>query len=215
MSANYVNGHSDSDRAAINRANSQHSTGPVTPEGKASSSQNALKHGLTAKAIVLPSEDPAAYQRHLDSFLREYQPNGPSELAQVHTLASASWRLQRVDQLEEKLFSDPDENLTLDSQMRALATLSSHRHRLTRDFDHTLKQLRQAQHERWCKEQGDLDKAAQLCAMDQDQGIQYDPSKDGFVFSKDEVEAHIKRDRRHYDAVQHSLGHDVDEGDDE
>src|SRR5579864_3161863 len=43
------------DRAAINRANAQHSTGPRTPEGKAPSSQNALGHGLTSRIALLPS----------------------------------------------------------------------------------------------------------------------------------------------------------------
>jgi hypothetical protein len=52
------------DRAAINRANSQQSTGPRTESGKQRSSLNALRHGLTAQSAVLPSEDPAAYEAH-------------------------------------------------------------------------------------------------------------------------------------------------------
>jgi hypothetical protein len=55
-------------RAATNRANSQHSTGPRTESGKQRSSQNALRHGLTARTAVLPTEDPEAYQRHLQQF---------------------------------------------------------------------------------------------------------------------------------------------------
>jgi hypothetical protein len=35
-----------SNRAAINGANAQHSTGPRTPAGKQRSSLNALRHGL-------------------------------------------------------------------------------------------------------------------------------------------------------------------------
>ena len=38
---------------AANAANAQHSTGPRTPEGKTRSSQNASKHGLTAREIVI------------------------------------------------------------------------------------------------------------------------------------------------------------------
>jgi hypothetical protein len=48
---------------AANRANSQKSTGPRTPEGKAASRFNALKHGLDAASILLPGEDPDAYDR--------------------------------------------------------------------------------------------------------------------------------------------------------
>jgi hypothetical protein len=46
-------------RAEINRANARHSTGPRTATGKARSSQNSFKHGLYAKYLVLPDEDPA------------------------------------------------------------------------------------------------------------------------------------------------------------
>src|SRR4051812_33616331 len=48
---------SDEERAAISRANARKSTGPKTPEGKARSSKNALKHGLRAEAFALPNED--------------------------------------------------------------------------------------------------------------------------------------------------------------
>ena len=53
---------SAADRTAINRANSQHSTGPRTEAGKRRSSLNALRHGLTAASAVLPSEDRAQVQ---------------------------------------------------------------------------------------------------------------------------------------------------------
>ena len=41
------------DRALINRANAQRSTGPKTEEGKQRSSLNALRHGLTGQTIIL------------------------------------------------------------------------------------------------------------------------------------------------------------------
>ena len=47
---------------AANRLNAEKSTGPSTPKGKVRSSLNALLHGLTARVVVLPSEDLSAYQ---------------------------------------------------------------------------------------------------------------------------------------------------------
>jgi hypothetical protein len=42
-------------RAAINRANSQHSTGPRTPAGKQRSSLNALRHGSKTELLMRTS----------------------------------------------------------------------------------------------------------------------------------------------------------------
>ncbi len=96
-------------RTRANRANAQLSTGPRTAAGKQRSSLNALRHGLTAASPVLPSEDPAAYQRHCRQFLDEYQPATPTETQLVQELADTAWRLNRIPLLEAELFSqNPD-----------------------------------------------------------------------------------------------------------
>ena len=41
---------------AANRENAKKSTGPTTPEGRAHSRRNAIKHGLSGYGIVLPDE---------------------------------------------------------------------------------------------------------------------------------------------------------------
>ena len=43
-------------QVAANQANAQLSTGPKTTEGKASSSRNALKTGLTGRTMILPKD---------------------------------------------------------------------------------------------------------------------------------------------------------------
>ena len=96
-------------RAAVNRANSAHSTGPRTESGKQRSSLNALSHGLTARTAVLPTEDPEAYQRHIQQFLDEYKPATPTETQLVHEIANTAWRLNRIPFLEAELLSqDPN-----------------------------------------------------------------------------------------------------------
>jgi hypothetical protein len=92
-------------RAAINRANARHSTGPRTPAGKQRSSLNALRHGLTSRTVVLPSEDLAAYRRLTQEFFDEYQPQGPTEKQLVQELAATAWRLNRIPALEADLLA--------------------------------------------------------------------------------------------------------------
>ena len=57
-----------SKRAEASRHNALKSTGPRTPEGKKRSKFNALKHGLSAKTLVLPGEDPLAFQGRIDAW---------------------------------------------------------------------------------------------------------------------------------------------------
>ena len=46
-----------------NRRNAQHSCGPKSATGKANSSRNNLRHGLTGQISVLPTEDREASSR--------------------------------------------------------------------------------------------------------------------------------------------------------
>jgi len=133
-------------RMEANRANAQLSTGPKSSEGKQISSQNALKHGLTAQNPVLPTDDLDDYQRHVAGFFAEYHPQGATETHLVQSLADTSWRLNRVADLEAGLIHDAARYI--EAFAKALATLSLHSSRLSRQFERTLSQLRQLQQER-------------------------------------------------------------------
>ena len=182
-------------RAAANRANAQRSTGPRSPEGKHRSSQNAVAHGLTSRTAVLPSEDPAAYQLHCQQFRDEYQPKTPTETHLVQELADTAWRQNRIPLLEARLISGQD-RLSITDAHRALATLGMHSQRLSRQFHKSLDQLRALQADRRDRQARALKQAAALLELDKHNGIQYDPasepSEDGFVFSRSEVEAHSR-----------------------
>src|SRR5271166_5847794 len=150
------------DRAAINRANSLQSTGPRTDSGKQRSSINALRHGLTAASAVLPTEDPAAHQRHCRQFFDEYQPATPTETQLVTEIADTAWRLNRIPLLEAELFS---QNPNPESLIPMLATLGLHSQRLSRQFQKTLDSLREIQALRAERERRDLKDAAALLEL--------------------------------------------------
>jgi len=88
------------DQIDANRLNAKKSTGPRTPGGRKRSSQNALKHGLTAEKLVTSGEDAGAYQERLDALIEHWQPVGPSETTLVHQMAAASWRIDRAMRTE-------------------------------------------------------------------------------------------------------------------
>jgi hypothetical protein len=180
-------------RAAVNRANSAHSTGPRTESGKQRSSKNALSHGLTARTAVLPTEDPEAYQRHIQQFLDEYKPAHPTETQLVHEIANTAWRLNRIPLLEADLLSQAPNPQSLIPQ---LATLGLHGSRLSRQFQKGLEQLRDLQEERRRLERRHLNEAAEVLIRHQRKGLPWDPEafsrEAGFVFSKEHIERHAQ-----------------------
>ena len=201
-----------SDRAAVNAANAQKSTGPSTPAGKQRSSLNALRHGLTGHVVVLPTEDLTAYQSHLKRFVDQFQPIGALEDQLVQSLGDTTWRLNRVPAIEATFLSLAAED-QLDSirtnepraasalalaqafhqQSRALANISIYEQRLARLFDRTLAQLREIQAERRNHERSQMIDAAEILQMHEDREIPYDPAQDGFVFSTAEIQTFIQR----------------------
>jgi hypothetical protein len=92
-------------KLAANRANSQLSTGPVTPEGLAKSSQNARKHGLYSKQLVAPGEDPADLDALRASLFAEHQPQTETEALLITEMADSYWRLCRARRLEAALLT--------------------------------------------------------------------------------------------------------------
>ena len=101
-----------SESARINGAKSR---GPKTEAGRKRSSQNAIKHGLTAQTLVLPTEDPDEFQQLLTSYLDQFQPHGPAELHLVHEMVASKWRLQRLAIVETQLYVEYIEHVQEDS----------------------------------------------------------------------------------------------------
>jgi hypothetical protein len=94
-------------RAEASRRNGARSRGPKTPEGKARSAQNALKHGLRAvKHVVLPDEDAAEFAELEAAMVKELAPVGMLQTVLAHRVAVAAWRLMRADRIETDLFAE-------------------------------------------------------------------------------------------------------------
>ena len=88
------------DRAEINRRNSKRSTGPRTPEGRARSRFNAVKHGCRARLPILPGEDPQVYQDRLETWVDRFGPRDAVEHYLVERAVDVSWQLDRANRAE-------------------------------------------------------------------------------------------------------------------
>ena len=88
-----------------NRANAQHSTGPLSPETKFISSHNALKTGLTGRTVLLPTDDVAAYQKLSEIVTKQWQPETDPERLVIQDMVDTRWRLLRIPTLESAIWS--------------------------------------------------------------------------------------------------------------
>jgi hypothetical protein len=153
-----------SESARINGAKSR---GPVTPEGRARSSQNALRHGLSSAVVVLPHEDRAQFEQLRDSYMESFQPADQPQHDLIETMAAARWRLNRLLEIEAKLFEkemvlrddDMEKELSNMTEVEKLAWVFDHMANhskslamqiryegsLNRSYERAFKQLQQLQ----------------------------------------------------------------------
>jgi hypothetical protein len=122
-----------------NRSNAQKSTGPRTAEGKAAVAQNAVKHGLAARSVVVSGEDPGEFEFYRERMLDELDPVGEMEFSLAERIVGLSWRLKRAEKLQAAAFDslyarqehDPSETLEESQDADGDSTLGR---ALVRDF---------------------------------------------------------------------------------
>jgi hypothetical protein len=128
-----------------NRRNAQKSTGPNTPEGKAAISMNALRHGLRARTVVLPGEDPTEFHQLCDDLQVEWHPQSRTEQFYVEQMAVSQWKLTRMEVVEVNIFKDAD---GASKQFSLLDRLWQAQCRLERSYSRAQRELQRLQNSR-------------------------------------------------------------------
>jgi hypothetical protein len=155
---------SDLTRAESARINGAKSHGPKTPEGLEISSMNAVRHGMTAKTLVLHNEDPAQFVEILNAYYAYLVPANQVEVDLISDMVAARWRLRRVWRYEtaildiemdsqaedfEQRFEKYDEDMrggaafsSLSDKSKGLSTTLRYDIHLTRTYRRSLDELR-------------------------------------------------------------------------
>jgi hypothetical protein len=196
-----------------NRANAQLSSGPKTPEGKAKISHNALKTGLTGRTILLPSDDVAAYQSHVERVFQQFSPETDEEKRLSQSIADTLWRLERIPSLEAGIYAigrrelasqfadEEDETVRkamIEAQIflsyrRDLNNLSIQEARLRRLYEKDEAELKRLISKRQQLERQRWNVAIDNYKAAKELGMPFDPAEIGFEFSTEEIIAHERQ----------------------
>jgi hypothetical protein len=123
-------------------------TTPTRPSGKtdagrAISARNATTHGIFCRQTVLPhlGEDPAAYQRILDTLNEQLRPRNLMEIQYLELWAECSWKLRRLSRMEAEVWED--DSLDQDKLLTKLERLARFQTSLRRQMDKAVQLLSQ------------------------------------------------------------------------
>lgn len=200
---------------AANRSNAQFSTGPKTEEGKRRCALNARRHGLTGQLTTMTKEDRAAHDAFSAAMAKDLAPEGAMEIQLAQRIATDSWRLNRISAIEENLFAlgfdrhggesdteDPEIHAALTAaktfraEAKQLQLLSLYEQRLNRAVQKNLALLHALQAKRKAERAAQMAEAKKLYQLSQMKNLPWDSSANGFVFSKEEIQAALDRGRR-------------------
>src|ERR1035438_7018813 len=204
---------------AANRLNAEKSRGATSPQGKARSAMNALRHGLTARVVVLPTEDIDAYQAFAKEIVDSLDAQTPVERQFAQTVADNQWRINRIRSIEDGMlgmgqfeaagnFDCPSSEIhsamtaarVFRNDSKSFVNLSIYDQRLHRSMKESLRQLKELQTERREKNKTEMDDAIRLLKTQQMKGLPSDPeaapSGIGVVYASAEITAEsTRRDR--------------------
>jgi hypothetical protein len=138
-----------------NRRNAQLCTGPKTEEGKARSSQNALKTGIYSKAEVLITENREAYEQLIAAFYEQFAPATPQEACLLDALIRYEWLSRRYMAADTATWNcwlshdkDKDSGVAFLRYSGELARAGRYFTTTRKGFTQTLKELKALQAER-------------------------------------------------------------------
>jgi|SRR5947209_160139 len=192
-----------------NQKNAQLSTGLTSETGKAKSSLNAVKTGLTGRTVLLPSDDAEPYQKHVATFFDRWKPETDDQRNLVQSLADTEWRLLRIPALEMGIyalgrlefaseFAKEDEAVRkhlIEAKIfltyrKDLNNLSIQESRLRRQREKDTEALRALKEQHRQAAKARLNKAANLyiAAVKEGTNHEFDLGQFGFEFSIEQIE---------------------------
>ena len=193
--------------------------GPSTPEAKERVKYNALRHGFTGQVLIMTPEEHEKFAAFVKGIMKDLAPIGTHETFLANSMAEEGWRLNQIRARCTNLSAIGDfagagrkyrptegqdpriETAVTDTAVardlsKEFALMSLYGQRTQRAFEKYKKDLNELQEKRKAAEAVELDEARLLYQLADSQGLAYDPTEDGFVFSLHQIKTHAERHHR-------------------
>ena len=192
--------------------------GPSTPEAKERVKYNAVRHGFTGQILIMTPEEREKFDAFTKGMMSDLAPAGTHETFLANSIAEEAWRLNQIrarctnlaavghiDGAGDKYRPIEEgvgiENAVIDSvvardQSKQLALMSLYGQRTQRAYEKYKKDLNELQAKRKAHQEAEQEEARLLFQLADTQGLAYDPQKDGFVFSLQQIRAQADRHHR-------------------
>jgi hypothetical protein len=123
-----------------NQANAQHSTGPVTEEGKSRVAENRITHGLAGSQFRLLSwESPEQFSEFAATTKAEYNPQTREEDRLVHAIIQHYWLMQRALTLQDAILC---QDTMTDTDQKRISLLIRYQTTNERSYYKAMKELK-------------------------------------------------------------------------
>jgi hypothetical protein len=187
--------------------------GPQTQAAKDKVRMNAFKHGFTGQTLIMGEDEAPEYAAFRDEMLQDLAPVGAQEKFLANSITDEAWRLGQIRAHCQNLTAigafegeggrliDPacdlrisaavDRAIAVRSAAKELALLSLYMQRTQRSYERYKRELKEMQEERKAKRAQELEQARMLYQLAETEGQDYDPQRDGFVFSPPQLKAEM------------------------
>ena len=169
---------------------------------------NAMRHGLTGRVVVLPTEDMNIYRAFCKELMADLAPETPLECQYAQTFCDTQWRLNRARSYEDSMLAlghfEHADSLAVDDprtlaaltaakvfreNSKAFVNLSLYEQRLQRAQKEALRQLDELQTKRRAAKQAESEAVRNLPeTKSQPSESTSDNAPDQFVYSTAEIE---------------------------
>ena len=203
-----------------NRANAQKSRGPRSATGRAKSRLNAIRDNITGQIVTLSDEDRPIFEQLKARLIAGFDPQTPMESKLAHDIAWDTWRLDHLRAIEMNVYAlgmeeedeeeaeagNPDamdqalsDARTFRAEAKRFELMSLYEQRMNRNMHRNLATLRDLQKERKQNYERDKKEEVMIARLHEFNEMPIKattrPSRNGFVFSTEEIAVAAVRQR--------------------